>query len=61
MLHDGSATSMRGKSLTCRPTARNLPVYDQVEDAAKKEELAGKSKTCRASERHSHWVGGAIQ
>src|ERR1700730_4019044 len=52
----GSATPMRGKSLTCREASLSLTVYDRRElcqtgsETQEKEGLAaGKSATCRAS------------
>jgi hypothetical protein len=48
---------MRGKSSTCRYARMYVSVYDLggPETSKEKEFAAGKSKTCRASERQSHW------
>jgi len=54
---------MRGKSVTCRrDRVLDKAVYDAFGSETHKTEgqVAGKSKTCRASEWQSHWAGGAV-
>jgi len=51
----GSATPMRGKSLTCRKCSSEFAVYDSWSKTLRKDgNAAGKSETCRASGWRSH-------
>jgi hypothetical protein len=62
VLFRGFAALMRGKSVTCRNTLHLWQVYDLLWKRSETfrigSQLAGKSKTCRASGWHSH--GGAL-